>query len=255
MVLVIMTWNVNTYAEGEGLIETRPYQYYVHLAAHGDYSKLKQIIRSAKNEYFRGEPIMIAFSIRNDSKDIVHIHNILPAYKSIFLWKMINSRQETVQYTTVGKEVVLKMEKEKDIGFSVASYNGKHFYKLQPEEEILLSNSIELTYIFDLSLPDEYQLTCPQINFMDNQKYDPPLLSNTLTFRILDIPFNRNESTGRSVSRRIMNIVSFANPPRGKEIFEQKEEPKNIFYNPDTDIKETIDISPYTYFLQRAEKK
>jgi hypothetical protein len=228
---------------------------YAHLHAHGNYSKLKLIVRSDKKEYSRGEAVFIKFWVRNDSEEVIHIYDVPVTKYCIFLWKLTNYQQRVVPYTSLGKKYILTEKKNNEHGIDFGSFGKFLFRKLQPNEEMELSISeVELNKNWDISFPDTYQLTCGQINFMSHQKYDPPLQSNTLTFRVLDKPLPKNEQNDQTDKKRENSSAEFTNPPRGEEIFEQKKEPKNIFFKPNT-AGEVMDISPHVYYQQRAETK
>jgi hypothetical protein len=237
----------NHYSGPENYIAKR---HYGRLSAHGDYSKLKLIVRFNQNEYYCGEPVYITFFVRNDSDDLVHLDPNISPRSFIFLWKLENSQKKPVPYTPLGTEFILERKKHNKNGIDPRTSTANRFCKLPPGEELEL-DYLELNKYFDWSLPDEYRLTCFQINSIADQRYDPPLQSNTLTFRVLEIPFETNNEP-----KQWIPSSQFVNPPRGKEFFEQKKEPKNIFYkfDPNSEIREIIDISPHTYYRQRAEK-
>ncbi|MDR2755342.1 MAG: hypothetical protein LBC20_06510 [Planctomycetaceae bacterium] len=274
---LIMLWNTNTDAgENEQLNFTVPEtkdipwedrdpefyrevsgdRYYRHLTAHGDYSKLKLIVRSNRKEYYRERPVYVNFWVRNDSDGVVHLFN--QSMECIFLWKLVHSQQGKVSYTSLGEERILPYKKNPPLKISPGGGGkGYRFRKLKPGEEMELRGQVNLNRYFDISLPGEYQLICPLLNLIDRQRYDPSLQSNTLVFRILDQPVPESEKENMATEDEILHHhywdLKFTNPPRGEEIFEQKKEPKNIFYIFKNGKEIESEVSPYIYNQQRAE--
>jgi hypothetical protein len=244
--------------EGHDYKENRGHRLYGRILAHGNYSKLKLIVRSDKKEYDKGESVYIRFGVRNDSEDVVYLDTYTRSDRFLFLWSFFNSNNEKVLLTSWGKEQFEDWEKHNKYGAFRGvpnDYYRYHYYKLKPGEETETSlTKFRLSDYFHLIQPGEYRLTCFQIDFMHYQKYDPPLQSNTLTFRVLDTPLPKNQQNDPIKKEKAIELTEFVNPPRGEEVFEQKEEPKNIFYNPDT-ANEIIDISPHTYYRLRAEEE
>ena len=164
-------------------------RHYRHLYAHGDYTKLKLIVCSEKMDYYPGDPVYLKFYVRNDSNGAIHIDKAALPRHYAYLWKLFHSNDDEVEKTP-------KWEKDSQIRPSTYVYNPRTFVggpisiifdyiKLQPGQRWEL-DTVSLNQYYMLSKPDAYKLTCFQTSFIDNQCYETPLQSNTLTFRILD---------------------------------------------------------------------
>ena len=212
---------------------------YGFLEAHGDYTKLKLIIRSEKKDYGPGDPVEITFFVRNDSDGRVHLGPGLGELHYTHFWKLFHSNSEEVLKTPKGE---IEFQSQPGIPHSDRIQNstgGRIYPQLQPGQEFRITQ-IRLNIYFDLSKPDTYELTCFLKKFIDGQYYEPPLQSNTLTFRILED------------GEKAENAEEGINPPEGEEVFKQPKPPKNVFYAYDqTSRLIFIDESPATYYHQR----
>ena len=225
-------------------------RYYRHLVAHGDYTRLKLIIRSDKKDYGPDEPVNIKFFVRNNSNSEIHLKEFfLPLF--FHLWKLFHSNYDEVIKTSKGEEQVQwrkKLSWPKD---------DRHFFdrddgvfgnldniKLQPDQEYEFECSIRLNDYFDLTKSDVYELTCFLPTVIAFQYYDPPLQSNTLTFRVLED------------GEKAENLEEGMNPPKGEEVFKQPKPPKNVFYIYNHFTGEILlDESPTTIARQRAKER
>ncbi|MCL2348531.1 MAG: hypothetical protein FWC50_09770 [Planctomycetaceae bacterium] len=220
-------------------------RHYAGLLAHGDYTKLKLIIRSKEVNYYPGEPVNIKFFVRNDSDSEVHIWDGPSPYSCAGLWKLFHSNYDEAAKTPKLEKMI--KERQGRYGFSWSIGGGPPRYlKLKPGQRRELGRMC-LNDFFDLSKPDTYELTCFNTTFIGRQEYQPPLQSNTLTFRILD-PTDQEPVRPREEYLK----TPYTNPPPGKEVFKQPKPPKNVFYNVEYQI---IDVSPYTYYHEWREKQ
>ena len=233
------------------------------LWAHGDYTKLKLIIRLEKKDYNPNEPVTIMFFARNDSNNEVTIQDSASIEDGHSFGRLFHSNYDEVPMTNEwGKMSRLnRLNRESEVfgeyGRTLRSMRGSGAHtKLQPGKERRLDRS-QLNRYFDLSKPDTYELTCFLATACFGQYYELPLQSNTLTFRILED------------GEKAKNTEEGMNPPKGKEVFKQPKPPKSVFYvyegdEPDDPWIQTdngrfiakprkiIDISPEMYYRQKA---
>ena len=171
-------------------------RHYRHLYARGDYTRLKLIVRSEMTDYYSGEPVVLRFFVRNDSNKEIHIDTLMIPEDSAHLWKLIHSNDEEVAKTPRWEKDSQMyghfLPSPRDFGGGPARIRFDYL-KLQPGQEWELSGVLLNDY-YDLTKPDTYELTCFQQTFIDNQYYETPMQSNTLTFRIL-------ERTGQQLPR------------------------------------------------------
>ena len=149
--------------------------------AHGDYTRLKLIIRSDKKDYVSGESVKVMFFLRNNSDHKIHVHDSLAVSSSHFYWKLLHSNYDEATMIPVMQEIT---ERRKSVGYDNILIQRSPAIKLPPGEYQLGKD--QLDDYFDLSKPDTYELTCFLATACFGQYFDPPLQSNTLTFRILE---------------------------------------------------------------------
>ena len=220
-----------------------PARSYSLLMAHGDYAKLKLIIRSTKKNYYPGVPIEIVFFARNDSDGEIHLEDFTVLF-FLNLWKLFHSNYDEVTKTlhweneTQKYKDTMRPPRYEFIGKERGD-EGKYL-RLQPGQEYEFDLRVRLSDYFDLSQPDTYELTCFLPTVIGGQYYKPPLQSNTLTFRVLE--------DGEKAS----DIGTDMNPSKGEEVFKQPKPPKYVFYYAD---KEFTDISATEYTFKRAREK
>ena len=232
------------------------------LWAHGDYTKLKLIIRSDKKDYDPGEPVKLMFFLRNDSKSEIHVQESFGIEHSWCYGKLFYSNHDEVPLVLAWQNIRQNRESEEfDRILRGKESSGLHT-KLQPGEERQSFGSTleQLDRYFDLSQPDTYELTCFLATACFGQYYDPPLQSNTLTFRILED------------GEKAENAEGGMNPPKGEEVFKQLKPPKSVFYVYEDDDsghpwmrtsdgrfiakpRKIIDVSPETYYRQNVFPK
>ena len=207
-------------------------RHYVGLMAHGDYTKLKLIIRSKKADYNQGEFVYIRFLVRNESDGEVHICRLPSTYYCAHLWKLFHSNFDEVSKTPKLEKKIQEHKRSDRYGFEWGGESGYNYLKLKPGQEVELDWK-SLNDLFDLSKPDTYELTCFDTSFIQDQEYQPPLQSNTLTFRVLEEPVAKNYWLRDGVTRRKgePQDVPYTNPPPGQEVFKQPKPPKNVFYD------------------------
>ena len=170
------------------------------------------------------------------------------------LWKFFHSNYDEVVKTSKWEEEFQKRKQQRwhniELGM-VSSGNRKECINLHPGQEYQLPSWMCLNDLFDLSKPDTYELTCFTTSVIRNQKYEPPLQSNTLTFRVLEEPSQEPTNVRESSN------APYTNPLPGEEGFKQPKPPKNVFYvhtNTEPYI-EYLDVSPYTYYRERAKEQ
>ena len=232
--------------------------------AHGDYTKLKLIIRSSKKIYNLDEPVRINVFVYNNSDSEVIVKRYSFSLGGCFTWKLFHSNYDEVDLVPKWKNIFQKWkeycEKEGvDNSLVLKAEGWGSHIKLPPKQEQQVTWGDSLNEYADLSKPDTYELTCFLATACFGQYYEPPLQSNTLTFRV----FEKGEKADV--------IEDGMNPPKGEEVFKQRKPPKSVFYvyedeprNPwiKTSDGETIvrprkiiDVSPETYYHQRAKKQ
>jgi len=203
---------------------------YARLEAHGDYTRLKLIIRTKKKDFNLGEHVYIRFYVRNDSDDEVHIRQRQPASPHCALfWKLFHSNDEEVAKTPEWEGnyqrliQLSQLNQLSDHGNPDWNWLRLRYLKLQLGQECELDWRL-LNYYYDLTKPDTYELTCFYESFLYGQYYEPPLQSNTLTFRI-------HEPTGEEPAKYPYEPqhIPYTNPPPGEEVFKQPKPPKNVF--------------------------
>ena len=221
-------------------------RYYHLLSPCGDYTKLKLIIRSDKKDYNSGDPVNISFFVRNDSNSKVHIYASYRVSHFTHLWKLFHSNYgevaKTPKWETEFQEEIIRKRigtYYEDLWGTISGFN---YIKLQPGQEFGLRSSIQLNDYFDLKKPDTYELTCFVPTFIIGQCYEPPLQSNTLTFRVLE------------EGEKARDIETGINPPKGEEVFKQPKPPKNVFYLWGLPGM-PIDVSPAEYYRLPAEER
>ena len=219
---------------------------YARLYPRGDYSRLKLIIRSVKKDYNPGESIVIRFFVRNDSESEAHLRISFSSTYFFHSWKLFYSNYDEVAKTSKGEErfQVNKRLWPSDGRQPYATPDSGYCYiKLQPGKEYEI-NATCLNVYFDLMQPDTYELTCFLPSFLYRQYYDPPLQSNTLTFRVLE----EGEKSG------VVEVDT--NPPKGEEVFKQPKPPKNVFYALGQAGNEVfLDESPTTMAYRWAKER
>jgi hypothetical protein len=204
-------------------------RYYSGLAAHGDYTKMKLIIRSRKQDYNLGELVYIKFYARNDSDNEVHIKCI--GGRDSLVWKLFHSNYDEAVKTTKWEEEYQSIRRKVDYNDYAVSGRGWRgglnaffpCFKLQQGQEHEL-DWVPLNDYYDLSKPDTYELTCFRWAFIGGQYYEPMIQSNTLTFRILE------GDVQKPVATKGEDKLPHTNPPPGGEVFKQPKPPKNTFY-------------------------
>jgi len=194
------------------------------LKAYGDYTKLKLIIRSEQRDYNPGEHVDIKFFVRNESDSEVHIWGLAPTRCCAHLWKLFHSNYEEAARTPKWEEIIQKRKQQGRYGVSWVEWKGACFMKLKPGQEQEV-DEVYLGGYFNLTKPDTYELTCFQSSFIEGQEYEPPLQSNTLTFRVLE------ELNMNSTNTNEYPDTPYTNPPPGQEVFKQPKPPKNVFYD------------------------
>ena len=231
-------------------------RYYHSLQAHGDYSQLKFIIRAKKMDFYRGEHIYVKFYVRNDSDSKVHIKFRHPA-SCDELMKLFHSNDDEAVKTPKWEEEFQKRKSwNMDERFSLLWRYKNDYIKLQPGQEWEL-DGFDLDDYYVLTEPDTYELTCFLMSFIFGQEYEPPLQSNTLTFRILETPVAEDywyrDGTQRGGEPQ---YTPYTNPPPGEEVFMQPKPPKNVFYIYTRGVPSLgiINVSPYTYYRQKAKE-
>ena len=213
------------------------------LQAQGNYTKLKLIIRSKRKDYNSGDSVEVRFFIRNDSDSEVHIRSssVCPF---IHLWKLFYSNYDEVNKMPNWEA---KFQNLTEKGHSGKYYEriwttkgDLSYIKLQSGQEFEFARKIHLNDYFDLSKPDTYELTCFLPTIIIGQCYEPPLQSNTLTFRI--------------VEEQADDVEDGMNPPKSEEVFKQAKPPKSVFYI--WGLSSTpIDVSPAEYYRLPAEER
>ena len=231
-------------------------RWYTGILAHGDYAQLKLIVRSRKPEYNRGERVWLKFFVRNDSDSEVHVCCWPSNYYCAHYWKLFHSNYDEVLKTPKWEEEFQKRKSQGIYGpsWSVGGGPPRHL-KLQPGQEAGLDRRC-LNDLFDLSKPDTYELTCFTTSIIDGQEYQPPLQSNTLTFRVLDEPVAADYWDRDGVTPRVREPqdAPYTNPPPGEEVFKQPKPPKNVFYiHVKPGFSVPIDVSPTA--IQRQWEK
>ena len=221
----------------------------VYLEAHGDYTKLKLIVRSRKPDYNFGEPVWIKFYVRNDSDSEIHMRQMPLASHSSHFWKLFHSNYDEVVKTPKWEKIfqeriqlrqLSQLDQLIDHGNHDLNWTKLRYIKLQPGQECELDWDTLNDY-YDLTKPDTYELTCFHASFLNGQYYETPLQSNTLTFRIL-------EPTGEEPAKypHEPQHIPYTNPPPGEEVFKQPKPPQSKFYihvNP-PGLVVPIDVSP-----------
>ena len=226
------------------------------LEAHGDYTQLKLIIRSQKMNYNPGEPVDIKIFFRNDSDSKIHIGPFWRFDSVTYDGKLFHSNYDEVARTPKSEEKYQKYKQRpfpfpylavSSSYFPGLSWTGvRHYTKLKPGQEYEL-DWVPLNEDFDLTKSDTYELTCFIRTIAPGQYFEPPLQSNTLTFRVLEEP------SQEPINARESPNVPYTNPPPGEEVFKQPKPPYNVFYI-HTDTKpyiEYLDVSPTEYYRQK----
>ena len=228
-------------------------RYYEGLHAHGDYPKLKFIIRTKKMDFYPGEPIWIKFYVRNDSDSEIHIWGLTSAKNYTHLWKLFHSNYDEVVKTQKWEEEFQKHKRQGKSGPPSWAADGGPplFIKLQPRQEREL-DWVPLNGYYDLTKPDTYELTCFHTSFIEGQYYETPLQSNTLTFRVLEGP----NHVPTVEERKMENTLIYTNPPPGEEVFKQPKPPKNVFYVTTGGEPPVVylDESPTLYYRRLAKE-
>jgi len=220
---------------------------YGHLEAHGDYTKLKLIIRTEKKDYCPDDPVDIIFFVRNDSDREVHIGPGFGWQHFFQFWQLFHSNSEEVLKTPKGETASQVQPRAPDSRWIEHGGGGYRYVKLQSGQERRIDQT-RLNDYFDLTKPDTYELTCFLTKFIDGQYYETPLQSNTLTFSVLEEKTRKDEYPLPGESEKFPQ-----NPPKGEEVFQQTTPPKNVFYVYDKDSNPMfIDVSPTTYYRQRG---
>jgi len=230
---------------------------YECIEAHGDYTKLKLIVRSRKPDYNLGERVRLKFFARNDSDSEVHIRCLPSTYYCAHYWKLFHSNYDEAVKTPKLEERIQERKRWGRYGFEWGPIGSHTYIKLQPGQEAEL-DWMCLNDLFDLSKPDTYELTCFTTSVIDGQEYQPPLQSNTLTFRILETPVAADYWYSDGVTQRggEPQHITYTNPLPGEEVFKQPKPPKNVFYV-HTNTEPYIlypDVSPYDYYRQLAKE-
>jgi hypothetical protein len=158
-----------------------------------DYTQLRYTIRMNRpGKYKLGEPIFICGYVKNMSDSQMNIPFAIP--KSLFSVDkviLVDTKGNDVPMTRTG---ILDFEnstlrpgwiRKKDGEFE------RSFFPLigglPPQaEQKLLPNQIVLNHYFDLTRLGVYCLTFHRIHFQISEKYDEPLVSNTLTFEVFE---------------------------------------------------------------------
>ena len=154
----------------------------------GDYSKLKFIINSSKKTYEQGDKVLIDFSAYNDSSDEIAINPLSAALFCVYKITLHDSRGKPVQMTSFGKKFK-KMQTEVGMLFPRGTSIG--FERIPPQESrrILPAPApplLNFSLYYDLSRTGNYKLTVECLTVIPGQKFDPPLKSNTIEFKIVD---------------------------------------------------------------------
>ena len=225
-------------------------RYGSELEAQGDYSKLKLIIRSRKQDYNPGEHIYVKFFVRNDSDSEVHVSSRGFIRYAAPYWKLFRSDDDEVAKTPKWEKESKEHTQWGRLSLGLGWKEVFNYMKLQPGKEHEL-DWICMNDYFDLSKPDTYKLTCIQLSFITGQYYEPPLQSNTLTFRIIE------PSGEEPIYVKESPDVPYTNPLPGEEVFKQPQPPKNVFYVIDNKRprRKIIDVSPTEYFRQWAKEQ
>jgi len=224
------------------------FRYYDGLPAHGDYTKLKLIVRSKKMDHNLREFVYLKLVIRNDSDSEVHIDSMPLMQDSAHLWKLFHSNYDEVAKTPKLEEIIQTRKPWVGRYALVAAEGGgpAKYIKLKPGQEYELFWFC-LNQYFDLTKPDTYEFTCFTETVNSGQFYEPPLQSNTLTFRILEEPSQEETNVRETL------IFKYTNPPSGEEVFKQPKPPKNVFYISPCEAG-IIDVSPYEYYRKSREE-
>jgi len=226
------------------------------LWAHGDYTKLKLIIRSAKKDFELCKPVNVMFFVRNDSDDEITVQSSHIIDNSYDLWKLFHSNYDAVPLRFILQDQIRKRNEADGDYSGILLPRGATYITLKPGQECQI-NEDRMDKYFDLSKPDIYELTCFLATACFGQYYDPPLQSNTLTFRILED------------DEKAENTEGGMNPHKGEEVFKQPKPPKSVFYVYDDDEpdypwirtdngrfiakpRKIIDISPEMYYREKV---
>ena len=163
----------------------------LELFSWGDYSRLQHAIRMNRpGKYKLGEPIFICGYVKNMSGSDVNVY-ICPI-KSLFSANIVSLKDadgNDVPMTQTAKleNGWLTQKKMPNRAFFLKDEENRFFKFLKPCEEIELKPGvIVLNRYFDLTRPGLYSLTFHRITFHERQRYKEPLVSNTLTFEVLD---------------------------------------------------------------------
>jgi len=170
--------------------------------------------------------------------------------------KQFHSNYDEVVKTPIWEEEFQKLKlQNRNERLPLARISGHRYIKLQPGQEQEF-NWFDLDYYNVLTEPDTYELTCFITSVIDGQYYETPLQSNTLTFRVLETPVADDYWLRDGVTQRggEPQHIPYTNPPPGEEVFKQPKPPKNVFYvYTNTEILYP-DVSPYTYYRQKAKE-
>ena len=154
------------------------------LCPSGDYSKLKFVITPNKRIYGQGDKVLIDFSAYNDSSDDININGLSAALFCVYKISFHDSKGKSVPLTSYGKKFK-KMQTEVGMLFPMRSSLG--YRRISPQESgQLLVTPLLLSLYYDLSKTGNYELTVECLTAIPGQKFDPPLKSNTIQFKVVD---------------------------------------------------------------------
>ena len=172
--------------------------YFANISPSGDYSKLKFIITPNKKIYEQGDKVLIDFSAYNNSSDDININSLSAALFCVYKISLRDSKRKPVPLTSYGKKFKT-MQTEVGMPFPRLTSIGAE--RIPPlESRRLTIEKLPLSLYYDLTRTGEYELTVECLTVIHGQKFDPPLKSNTIKFRIVDyhIPEVNDEVTTRA---------------------------------------------------------
>ena len=159
-----------------------PIKQFADLPPQGDYSKLKHILRLNKTEYKEAEPVFFRSYLKNESEGVVHVCLGGDMFASARRWCLADAEDNDVPKLSHGKNRLSDRGPDADVLWMVYY---PCFVKLGPGEEMELDNSeTQVNLYFDVSLPGKYKLKSLCSTVIPGQKYDTPLESNTVEFKV-----------------------------------------------------------------------
>ena len=166
--------------------------YSAKLGPQGDYSSITFSIQSNKKTYVRGEPIFIFTYAKSSSPEYVYIGRSDSDIVNIFVAnqiKILNENMEEIPLTQYGKACCQK----RSIYGNNSGFNGAIGINNTYDRLLLQPYRFVINNYFDMTKPGKYQITFYRERFFNDQYYENPLVSNTLTIEVIDKSFTPEE--------------------------------------------------------------